>query len=174
MKTNLWVVIPSGDRRQYLKNIINDCGVSKDKIVIIDTILQEPHIYKWWNDGIKIAKDNGATHVAILNDDLKLSDNPLQKILDVMVQEDATIGYPLPASSDPCGYCFILNLEHNVLPDEKYIWWYGDNDLYKRAKKIIGVPATVIHAEPNRLTSESPELMALTRIDKELWESREL
>lgn len=169
--TNLWVVIPSGDRRQYLKDIINDCGVHKDKIVVIDTILQEPHIYKWWNQGIMFAKLYGATHVAILNDDIKLGEGALQKILDVMVEEDATIGYPLPASSDPCGYCFILNLEHNIYPDEEYFWWYGDNDLYERARKVVGVRADVQHIEPNRLTSESPELMNLTRKDKLRYET---
>lgn len=171
-KTNLWLVIPSGDRRQYLKEIINNSGVPKNKIVIVDTILKEPHIYKWWNYGINVARHNGATHVAILNDDLILKDNPLQKILDVMVQEDATIGYPLPASSDPCGYCFILNLEHGIFPDEKYKWWYGDNDLYERAKKVVGVRASVTHVEPNRLTSESPELMALVRQDKETYNNK--
>lgn len=167
--SNLWVVIPSGDRRQYLKDIINDCGVPKQKIVVVDTILEEPNIYKWWNYGINVARHNGATHVAILNDDIKLVDNPLQKILDVMVQEDATIGYPLPASSDPCGYCFILNLEHGIFPDEQYRWWYGDNDLYERAKSVVGVRATVQHIHPNELTSNSPELMALARLDKERY-----
>lgn len=168
--TDLWVVIPSGDRRQYLKDIIRDCGVPKDKIIVIDTILEEPHIYSWWRRGISDAEFFGATHVAILNDDIKIEPGALQKILDVMVQEDATIGYPLPASSDPCGYCFILNLNHNIYPDERYIWWYGDNDLYERAGKVIGVVANVQHLEPNRLTSESPELMELTRQDKQLYE----
>lgn len=168
----LWLVIPSSDRRQYLKEIIKNSGIPKNKIVIVDTILEEPHIYKWWNYGINVARHGGATHVAILNDDLVIEPGSLQKILDIMVQEDATIGHPLPASSDPCGYCFILNLEHGILPDERYKWWYGDNDLYERARKVIGVRAFVSHIEPNRLTSESPELMALAKQDKETYENK--
>lgn len=184
-KTNLWVVIPTGERRTYLQDIIDNCGVPGDKIVIVQTKDLEPidgvgnlyltnkeiNIYHWWNEGIKWAMERGATHVAVLNDDLKLVDNPLQKILEVMVAEDATIGHPLPASSDPCGYCFILNLEHGILPDEGYKWWYGDNDLYERARKVIGVKARVVHLHPNEVTSSSPELMALTRADKERYYS---
>lgn len=185
MKTDLWVVIPTADRSEYIPEIVAQCGVPRNKIIIISTSntfypdvcnidSYELNIYKWWNDGIRYAKKRGATHVAILNDDVVLKDRPLQEILKVMVQEDATIGYPLPASSDPCGYCFILNLEHGVFPDDKYRWWYGDNDLYERANKVVGVKASVKHMEPNRLTSESPGLMALTRFDKVRWEQREL
>lgn len=182
---DLWLVIPTANRSQYIPDIIKQSGLPNSKIIIIstsDTVYADVvnldsdsfGIYKWWNMGISYAQRRGATHVAILNDDLILSDNPLQKILDVMVEEDATIGYPLPASSDPCGYCFILNLEHDVIPDNKYFWWYGDNDLYERAKKVVGVRAKVQHMEPNRLTSETPELKPYIKWDRVRWNNRGL
>lgn len=181
MSHSLWLTIPTGTRDTYLKNLIDSSGIPKDQIVIVNTILDgyvagvhnlyetELNIQKWWNLGIKFAMDNGASHVAILNDDLELIGDPLQKIFNLMIQEDATIGYPLPATSDPCGYCFILNTEHGIFPDEKYRWWYGDNDLYKRAKKTIGVLATVNHLHPNELTARNPELLSIAEQDKQTW-----
>lgn len=180
---DLWMVIPTADRSKYIPEIVAQSGIPRNKIVIISTSetvypdvcnldSYEFNIYKWWNMGIDYAKKRGATHVAILNDDVVLRDRPLQKIVKAMVEEDATIGYPVPASSDPCGYCFILNLEHDIRPDDMYVWWYGDNDLYERSKKTIGVPASVQHMEPNRLTSENESIMAYTKWDKIRWNNR--
>lgn len=185
MKNSLWLTIPSGTRREYLTDIIRDSGIPKNQIVLVNTVdceptpgihnlysyILEPNIQRWWNKGIRYAMDHGATHVAVLNDDIELIDNPLQKIFNLMVLEDATIGYPLPASSDPCGYCFILNTQHGIFPDEKYKWWYGDNDLYRRAKKTIGVLAKVRHIHPNELTSSNAKLMELANQDQLTWQS---
>lgn len=182
---DLWMVIPTATRTQYIPEIVAQSGIPRDKIIIISTSdvvypdvinldSYEFNIYKWWNMGIDYAKKRGATHVAILNDDLVLKDRPLQKILKVMVEEDATIGYPLPASSEPCGYCFVLNLEHGIYPDENYTWWYGDNDLYERAKKVVGVRASVQHMEPNRLTSQNPGIREYTKIDRARWNNRDV
>ena len=99
---SLWVTIPSGNRRQYLEQIIDTCGVPRSHVVLVNTANNEPtdgvhnlwsdelNIYKWWNMGIDYAAERGATHVAVLNDDVQLIGDPINKIYDMM--GDATIG----------------------------------------------------------------------------------
>lgn len=180
---SLWVTIPSGNRRQYLEQIIDTCGVPRSHVVLVNTANNEPtdgvhnlwsdelNIHKWWNMGINYAAERGATHVAVLNDDVQLIGDPINRIYDGM--GDATIGQPKMNSI--CGYCFVLNVHDGLRADEEYIWWYGDNDLYERAEKINGVEkvdADVRHLHGNELTSINPALTAIGEADKILWDSR--
>lgn len=187
-RTDLWLTIPTGNRRQYLDDIIKESGIPKDRIVIVHTVESEPiegvhnlwdfdevNIHRWWNRGINFAKERGARYVAVLNDDLALEDNPLNQIAHSMYQNDAVLGFPYPHTGHICGYCFVLDLTYGIQPDESYRWWFGDNDLYLRASKIgkaIGVLAMVRHLHGNELTSTNPKLLALTEKDKELFYSR--
>jgi hypothetical protein len=80
-----------------------------------------------------------------------------------------------PHTGHICGYCYILNVETGLMPDEGYRWWFGDNDLYLRAKKFggaVGVLTKVRHLHGNELTSTNPKLLALTEEDKKLFYSR--
>jgi len=179
----LWVTIPSGTRRKYLQQIIDTCGVPLSHIVLVNTADNEPtkyvhnlwsnelNIQKWWNMGIDFAAKHGADHVAVLNDDVQLIDDPLNKIVAEM--GDAAIGQPSAGSI--CGYCFVLNVSSGLRPDESYQWWYGDNDLYDRAPlhggvKIVDVKVNHLHG--NELTSNNPVLLALGEADRVLYESR--
>jgi len=103
---------------------------------------------------------------------LVLSDDPLNKIAQAMEESDATLGHPIPHTDNICGYCFVLNLDHGILPNESYRWWFGDNDLWDQANRlngIIGVPANVSHLQGNKLTSNNIRLMALANEDKKLY-----
>ena len=181
----LWVTVPSGNRRTYLQQIFDTCGVPLSHIVLVNTAKNEPtkyvhnlwsdelNIHKWWNMGIEFAAKHGADHVAVLNDDVQLIDDPLNKIVADM--GDAAIGQPNVGSI--CGYCFVLNVSSGLRPDESYRWWYGDNDLYDRAKlhggvKIVDVKVNHLHA--NELTSSNPMLLELGAVDKTLYDSRKL
>lgn len=185
---NLWLTIPIGERRQYLNNIIKESNIPPERIVIVNTFDNVPipdvhniydhgdiNIHRWWNKGIEFAKSAGAKYVAVLNDDLVLNDDPLNKIARLMEESSATLGYPVPHTGNISGYCFVLNVEHNILPNESYRWWYGDNDLWNQAMKLggtIGAAASVKHLHGNELTSNSPELLALASKDKEVYMSR--
>lgn len=182
---NLWLTIPVGERRQYLNEIIKESNIPPERIVIVNTFDDTPtpdvhniydhgeiNIHRWWNVGMYFAKQHGADYVAVLNDDLLLSDDPLNKIARLMEETGATLGYPVPHSGKISGYCFVLNLEHGIIPNESYRWWCGDDDLWNQAKKlggVIGAAASVKHLHGNELTSNSPELMALANQDKKLY-----
>jgi hypothetical protein len=187
-RTDLWLTIPTGGRDQYLEDIVNNSGIPRERIVIVNTdankLLEGVHnlwdfdevnIHRWWNRGINFAKERGAKYVAVLNDDLALEDNPLNTIANAMEETKSVIGFPYPHTGHICGYCYILNVETGLMPDESYRWWFGDNDLYLRSKKFggaVGVLAKVRHLHGNELTSINHKLLAQTEEDKKLFYSR--
>jgi hypothetical protein len=187
-RTDLWLTIPTGGRDQYLEDIVNNSGIPRERIVIVNTdankLLEGVHnlwdfdevnIHRWWNRGINFAKERGAKYVAVLNDDLALEDNPLNTIANAMEETKSAIGFPYPHTGHICGYCYILNVETGLMPDEGYRWWFGDNDLYLRSKKFggaVGVLAKVRHLHGNELTSINHKLLAQTEEDKKLFYSR--
>ena len=185
MTSNLWLVIPTGTRTQYLKDIFNECDIEPSKRVLVRTTDApdindainlkyegEFNIQKWWNFGIDYARERGAEYVAVLNDDVQILSNPLRRIAEVMKATGATLGYPFPFTGHVCGYCWVLSMKSGIRLDENYKWWYGDRDLDLQARKLKGVvhvPAMVRHIEGNVLTSQSNELMELTKADEKYF-----
>lgn len=183
---NLWLVIPTGNRTQYLQDIFNESGIPEDKRILVRTIpnaepvpnainLQyegEFNIHKWWNMGIKHAELNGAEYVAVLNDDVQILDDPFSKIVAVMKATGAPLGYPFPFMGHVCGYCWVLDVKSKIRPDEEYVWWYGDRDLDVQARLnggVVHVPSMVRHIHGNELTRDNPILVELTKQDEELF-----
>lgn len=194
--TNVWLTIPSGLRRQYLKNIIEDSNIPKDQIVLVNTIecepidgvrnvwdLDPPNIQRWWNIGIDIARANGGDYIAVLNDDLILTDDPINKIVNAMKQEKAVLGYPKPHTGNGitgvAGYCWVLDLKTDLRADESFRWYFGDDDIKLRALeigKVLLVPSDVKHLHPLIQTNQNKYLLELTKADrqyfKEKWSGR--
>lgn len=183
---DLWMVIPTATRREYIPDIIEQSGIDKDRIVIVHTKNDnEPYyevnniydtgeinIQRWWNKGIDFVTSKGGRYVAILNDDVKLAGNPLNTITTVMKETGAGLGYPYPFQGWVCGYCFIIDLATDIRPDERYRWWYGDRDLDLQARKqggVVHVPAMVRHVEGNVLTTQNKELQELAKVDEDLF-----
>lgn len=183
---NIWLTIPSGDRRQYLPDIIKESQIPLNKIVIVHTVESEPikgvnniwdlepvNIHRWWNHGIDMARESNADYIAVLNDDLILKNNPINKIADRMSITKSVIGYPVPNIG--IGYCWVLDLKSNLRADENYRWWYGDDDIRLQAEKIGNVTyafAEVTHIHPNQLTTNNPHLMELTKADEEYFKTK--
>jgi hypothetical protein len=192
----VWLTIPSGTRRQYLKNIIKDSQLPLDQIVIVHTVesepiegvrnvwdLDPPNIHRWWNTGIDIARANGGEYIAVLNDDLILKDNPINKIVQGMKEEGAILGYPHPhtgnGATKVAGYCWVLDLSSGLRTDETYRWYFGDDDLLLQVLglgKAVYVPAEVEHMHGIVGTAQSQYLQQLTLLDKkyfiEKWTKR--
>lgn len=182
---NLWLVIPTATRHKYLEQLFNESNIPADKRILVRTTdgveiadcvnlfyRGEFNIHKWWNLGIGYAQSKGAEYVAVLNDDVILADNPLHKIATSMKASGAVLGYPFPFQGWVSGYCWVLDVKSGIRPDEEYVWWYGDRDLDLQARqlgehKVIHVPVKVRHVEGNVLTSQSQELMDLTKKDEE-------
>jgi hypothetical protein len=185
---DIWMTIPSGTRRQYLQDIIQDSNIPPEKIVIVHTVESEPidgvnniwdlepvNIHRWWNKGIDVARTFGADYIAVLNDDLKLKNDPINKIANSMKELNAILGYPLPYTGAIPGYCWVLDIKSNIRADEKLRWWYGDNDIqYKAAMQgeFIYVPCEVEHIHPNELTASNPDLIELTKADQKYFEEK--
>jgi hypothetical protein len=192
----VWLTIPSGTRRQYLANIIKDSQIPLDQIVIVHTVesepiegvhnvwdLDPPNIQRWWNTGIDIARANGGEYIAVLNDDLILKDNPINKIVQGMKEEGAILGYPHPHTGNgvthTAGYCWVLDLSSGIRTDETYRWYFGDDDLLLQVLglgKAVYVPAEVEHMHGVVGTAQSQYLQQLTIADKkyfiEKWKQR--
>jgi len=185
---DIWLTIPSGTRRQYLQDIIQDSNIPPEKIVIVHTVESEPidgvnniwdlepvNIHRWWNRGIDVARTFGADYIAVLNDDLKLKNDPINKIARSMHSMKAILGYPLPYTGGLPGYCWLLDIKSNIRADENLRWWYGDNDIQFKAAmqgEFIYVPCEVEHMHPNELTHSNPDLMELTKADRKYFEEK--
>jgi hypothetical protein len=183
---DIWLTIPSGDRRQYLPDIIKESQIPLNKIVIVHTIESEPiegvnniwdlepvNIHRWWNHGIDMARESNADYIAVLNDDLILKNNPINKIANRMHDTKSVIGYPVPNIG--IGYCWVLDIKSNIRADENFKWWYGDNDIRMQATilgEVIYVPVEVNHLHPNQLTSDNKDLMELTKADEILFKTK--
>lgn len=179
---DLWLVIPTANRFKYLNQIFKNSLISKKNIVLIRTVdgpifdevnnifirNKEINIHKWWNIGIDYAENHGAKLVAVLNDDVRISPGSLQAIAFEVLAQNAALGFPYPHSGRLAGYCWILNLSSKVRPDERFRWWYGDNDLQMQAQstsKYIYVSAEVTHLEGGDLTEKSDYLKILAEKD---------
>jgi hypothetical protein len=183
---DIWLTIPSGDRRQYLPDIIKESQIPLNKIVIVHTVESEPidgvnniwdlepvNIHRWWNRGIDMARESNADYIAVLNDDLILKNNPINKIANRMHDTKSVIGYPVPNIG--IGYCWVLDIKSNIRADENFKWWYGDNDIRMQATilgEVIYVPVEVNHLHPNQLTSDNKDLMELTKADEILFKTK--
>lgn len=74
------------------------------------------------------------------------------------------------------GWCFMIKGESGLMADERFEWWYGDDDLDWRARIMGGslmVPGCKVeHLYPTKSTAESAELTARTHVDRQLFERK--
>lgn len=139
--------------------------MDSETVTVISYPADPPNISQMWNIGIRLAMNSGASHVAVLNDDVIVPDGWVDRL--------ASHGKWL--ASPPCdeirtdqmaGYAFLLSLDEGriFLADEQFQWWGGDTDLCLRAKKygqfIADPAATVEHLTPNSSTVGDLALIA--------------
>lgn len=192
---SLWVTIPSAGRAT-LAQAIDATGQPRDRIVIVDTsgtvqadgchVVRDDgpiNIQRWWRRGIDHAQAQGATHVAVLNDDADVDAHALHALLTALQDTGAAVASPGPPRhvTDPTkglirsinGACWILDLSTGLRPDEGYRWWYGDDDLDWRARRdhggVVTVPVTWVHHHHAETTMASADLQALARADGARW-----
>jgi len=201
----LFLTVPTaGNRTELLNSLIEDCGLPPSRIVIVATKpnlefpsgvlvvedLGPPNIQRWWALGIAAAEDRGATAVAVLNDDVRISKETLPALHEAMQATGAAIACPsrpgirdglhrrplIPYEPRIWGSIWVLDLATDLRPDSRYQWWYGDNDLDIRARKDHGgvVLASVDyeHVHPTEATFSSPDLIALVDQDAIRYENQ--
>lgn len=182
----------AGSHPELLHNLIQDCGLPLENIVVVTTKegvklphgvvevvdLETPNIQRWWNSGIEEANRRGATVVAVVNDDIKVSPDTFPLLAKALKQTGATIaspsrppskdkkyGLPLtPYSPRIWGCLWVLDATSTLRANEKYVWWYGDCDLDIRARRdfggVVNVNVDFEHLHSGEGTAKSAALQA--------------
>ena len=159
-----------------------------------------PDIYRWWNEMGDEAYAMGATHIAMLNDDIELPPGALPymaRVLDMyehvgVVYPDMTAWFQFePAPQLPghvelgdrvpdgmTGFCFMFRANLPIDFDERYHWWYGDTQFQEdvraiglEVRQINGLGIQHYHGYSHRFMDEH-HMRGLIRDDKRRWTER--
>ena len=200
----LFMTVPTaGSRPELLNALIRDCGIPRENVVIVVTRpgvtlpdgvrlvedLGPPNIQRWWNLGINEAERLGASAVAVLNDDITLTPQTLPSLHEQLIATGAAIASPareefgpglhkrplIPYEPRLWGSIWMLRLDSGLRPDERYVWWFGDNDLDIRARKSHGVVSVNVeysHHHPGEGTASNPTLQAQSDRDATHFEDQ--
>lgn len=181
-----------------LLRVLKDDGVN---VILIDTKDRKPAIYQWWNEGVAEAKKQGATEIAILNDDIIIVPETLLTLARAL-RDDLTLGVVYPETADEpagppesirvqrtegiwlgpaqkgmSGYAFMFRSDLGIPFDEAYHWYYGDNAFDEQVRAAgLGV-ACVLDLQISHLVNYSGskrinDLRPLTVQDKQRWKQR--
>jgi hypothetical protein len=192
----------AGDRPELLDALIQGCGLPANQIVVVPTrpgvrisspvhVIEDfgpPNIQRWWNLGIQESERRGATYVAVVNDDISVGPETLQQLKGALESTPAAIASPsrppfrdgvhtrplIPYEPRLWGSLWVLKLAAGLRPDERYVWWYGDNDLDLRARRshggVVLVDVVYQHLHPGEGTGQSSTLVAQTAADAATFE----
>lgn len=146
-------VVVVSHRADYVTNF--------DKIVaVIEHDQEVPNISVMWNAGLGMARalaGDDPYDVAVLNDDTIVPVDWFRRVTTAMRAEGAAAGC-VRRRFDPrmAGYAFILDGGRALYADPQFQWWYGDDDLQRRAEAVGGVAFAdgpdVEHRYPNSTT----------------------
>jgi GT2 family glycosyltransferase len=122
--------------------------------------------------GINYAQRDGAEYVAVLNDDVEFDNGFIPAMLDHLVRHDLAV-VDMDNSGNGGGAAWIMDLKYGMRLDERYRWWYGDTELFDRAKAQGRFGKFTYpgfgHLNPNGNLTTNPELMELVRQDTDLY-----
>lgn len=150
---------------------------------------QPPNLSLLWNLGIDrsegLAGFNGATRwdTLILNDDFVAGHGFVNRLQNALRADHAAIASPYAfgpggpervdvyeaqgtlrdLSTRMAGFAFMIRGESGLRLDERFRWWYGDDDLAQQAcaagGRVVVHGTTWDHRHPDRQSYERPELM---------------
>lgn len=217
MSDRYWAVIPTHNRPHELAALIAGLhanGVRPEHIVVIDNASdpplfvadsgyvlirdeeQPPNLSRLWNLGLDYVTGHATRSdfvVAVLNDDLIVPPNLMERLTAGLDRTAAVLAYPnqfghltdiLHTAPNPVdlttrivGYCFMLRGAAGVRADERLRWWYGDDHIdwtsRYRGGAVLVHDVTVGHLHPDVSTNTRPELAAQAGRDRgtfrEIW-----
>jgi len=119
-----------------------------------------PNISYAWNLGLKRAEQwagGDPYDVAVLNDDAIVPPGWFETITKAMQGTGAKAGAAARGDDHRmAGFAFILDGTAGLYADEQFEWWYGDDDLERRASEaggVIQVPGLYVeHRHPDSTT----------------------
>lgn len=123
---------------------------------------QPPHLYRMWNEGLAeieslaVARRYDAWDVAIFNDDAIVPAGWFDIVVNGLRRHDTVIastGWCGPVAQEivlrgpgeggftarMCSWAFVMRGESGLRADERFRWWYGDNDFDWQARVAGGV-----------------------------------
>lgn len=128
------------------------------------------NIHRWWNTGLDVLQTR---YALVVNDDVSLPPDAPAEMVDRLQRDDAWL-----CGADPVamtGWCWMLDLTSPLRPDERFRWFFGDNDLWLRAGqagKLTGLNVGAVHHHANEATAASPELADVIRADEALFRQK--
>jgi GT2 family glycosyltransferase len=128
------------------------------------------NIQRWWNRGIAAA---GADHVALFNDDVTAGKGLIPAMSAQLDATGAAICFTGTDSPAACmtGWAFMIDTRQ-IRPDERFAWYFGDNDLRAQALNAGGithVTTRVHHHHPGESTARDQSLQALAEEDRRTY-----
>lgn len=193
-----FAVIPTRDRPQDFADCVAAIGSQVDSIFVVDHLSsyaqsyhgnminvqrwheERPNLSEMWNMGLTMARDCAEIlarpyDVAVLNDDAIAPPDWFQRVSDTMHRAGASAGcVRRKFDHRMTGYAFMLNGDAGLLADEQFRWWYGDDDLQRRAEQVGGVAYAfgpdVEHRHPNSTTIG--DLARIASDDKDRFEAK--
>lgn len=179
------VTIPTRFNRPTLMPLVAEAQQIA-RVVIVHT---EPHhapirgttaitsdsnsIQAWWNAGLNAC--HGPT--LVLNDDVVATADDLLALFAALEDADLVYlaGHRVGHATPLTGWCYGLHPDR-IRPDEAFQWWYGDDDLYKRAVrdglKVEAVDVPGIRHERLPVAFENPVHAAMVEQDAALFAKR--
>jgi len=133
------------------------------------------NISAMWNLGIECAEFLGFPYdIAILNDDAIPAPHWFSTIMGRMHSEEANGASERrgPGRDLIAGWAFMLNGDAGIRADERFSWWYGDDDIQRQAEPwcfVEGITTPNTHA---MTTSRSPEARAQIALDRAAFEAK--
>ena len=167
----------------------------EDLIHVIPHNEDPPNISRLWNLGLvaaqHMAEEEGLSQwdVAVLNSDVVVPYEWVEKLSAAMRSTDAVLAYPdqfggsqrvlhkvaepVPLNQRITGYAHMIRGESGLRYNETMAWWYSDDDLDWTARQRGGallVPGlSVEHRDPNGSTNARPELQEQAGRDRQTF-----
>lgn len=126
------------------------------------------NIHHWWNTGLD------ACHgpALVLNDDISATPDALAALLAALDTADlAYVPGRRPDARTPIsGWCYGIRPDE-LRPDPAFVWWFGDDDLYRRAATPRLVDTAVTHHQRPDM-GPAPEFAQAVKADRALYRQR--
>jgi len=132
-----------------------------------------PSIHSWWNTGL----DQCAGPTLVLNDDIHATPEDLNLLFEALEDSDVVYiaGHRVGHATPLTGWCYGIKPDR-IRPDTAFGWWYGDDDLYRRAVAsnltVTAVQAPGIEHRRVEVAFENPVHEAMVNADADLFRER--
>lgn len=150
---------------------------------------QPPNLSRLWNRGLDrsqftaVARRTTRWDTLVLNDDFIAGPGFVDRLQNALRADHAVIASPYAfalggpervdvyeaqgtlrdLSTRMAGFAFMIRGESGLRLDERFRWWYGDDDLAQQAcavgGRVVVHGTTWEHRHPDRQSYERPELM---------------